>query len=445
MFREHVDGRALGKQAAWRSILNGPVRNRARDVVRRIAEALLRLDPEEVTRSGSPNPSLSSGTAGMALFFRYLSEEEADRKYVHAACVFLNHAASKLAHTPLGPQLFQGFTGIAWTVAHMQRHGVNGSAFDLSEVDSALTEYVSVGPWRGSYDLIGGLVGIGVYALERLPEPSAVGCLEHVIERLAELAERTPQGASWFTPPDQLPGPYRDASPQGHYNLGVAHGVPAVLALLSHAAAAGIRREDARSLTEDGVRWLLAQRLPHEHGSWFPVWVGPGVEPARSRCAWCYGDPGIASCLLQVSELSGLSDVRRVAVAMALDSTRRPVADTGVRDASLCHGAAGLSHLFNRMYQATGDLTLLRAATAWLERTMEMQQLGRGFAGYEYYVPNGSFPRSSAAEPGFLEGAVGVGLALLAAASSVPPEWDRTLLCNIRPLSQTASLLQVGP
>jgi lantibiotic biosynthesis protein len=32
-------------------------------------------------------------------------------------------------------------------------------------------------------------------------------------------------------------------------------------------------------------------------------------------------------------------------------------------------------------------------------------------------------------DPGFLTGAAGIGLALLAAVSPVEPEWDRLLLC----------------
>jgi lantibiotic biosynthesis protein len=59
--------------------------------------------------------------------------------------------------------LFEGITGVAWTLAH-----VDGSLLDLSEVDpgqavdSALLNLLTTSPWTAEYDLIGGLVGIGV-------------------------------------------------------------------------------------------------------------------------------------------------------------------------------------------------------------------------------------------------------------------------------------------
>ena len=40
------------------------------------------------------------------------------------------------------------------------------------------------------YDLIIGLVGIGVYALERLPRTSARECIELIVDRLDETAVR---------------------------------------------------------------------------------------------------------------------------------------------------------------------------------------------------------------------------------------------------------------
>ena len=69
---------------------------------------------------------------------------------------------------------------------------------DLNEeIDAVLRQHLSQTPWRHEYDLVGGLVGYGVYALERLPRPSAVACLELVVERLAEIARPRAGGIAW--------------------------------------------------------------------------------------------------------------------------------------------------------------------------------------------------------------------------------------------------------
>jgi hypothetical protein len=122
----------------------------------------------------------------------------------------------------------------------------------------------------------------------------------------------------------------------------------------------------------------------------------------------------------------------QTAVALACRAAERPASETGVVNANFCHGAAGLAHLYNRMYQATGEPTLLGAAVYWLERTLEFYRRARA-AGASWVQGNW--------EPGrrelwtwtgveLVEGAAGVALVLLAAATSVEPTWDRMFLVS---------------
>ena len=84
------------------------------------------------------------------------------------------------------------------------------------------------------------------------------------------------------------------------------------------------------------------------------------------------------------------------------------------------------------------------AARLWIERTLDYQregrEMGRGIAGFPAYRPDGA-PEDRAEgeapkfvwddDPGFLTGAAGVGLALLAATSDVEPAWDRVLAISV--------------
>jgi hypothetical protein len=116
-------------------------------------------------------------------------------------------------------------------------------------------------PWVGEYDLIGGLAGLGVYALERLPRPSAAALLEQIVERLGELSEEMPDGTAWFSPAERIPEWQREFHPDGYYNLGVAHGLPGVVPVLAGACAAGVAVDRARPLLDRAVQFLLAKRL----------------------------------------------------------------------------------------------------------------------------------------------------------------------------------------
>jgi hypothetical protein len=54
-----------------------------------------------------------------------------------------------------------------------------------------------------------------------------------------------------------------------------------------------------------------------------------------------------------------------------------------------------------------------------------------GIAGYLAWEPGEEKASPWTADPGFLVGAAGVGLALLAAATAVEPAWDRSMMVNL--------------
>jgi hypothetical protein len=222
------------------------------------------------------------------------------------------------------------------------------------------------------------------------------------VARLAELADAD---GRWRTVAAWVPASRAAAHPEGYVDLGVAHGVAGALAVLG--ACDGVQALTAahRALVERAVDWLLARQLP-DGALRFPQWISPTEAPARARLGWCYGDLGIACALDGVAASLGRADWR----AAARDLARRAAAvasdESGVVDAGLCHGAAGVAHLFARLHQRHGDELFAGAARAWYARALAM-------------------PASGA--PGFLGGAAGVGLALLSAATDVAPDWDVAL------------------
>ena len=410
----------------WHPLLAGPGAERVSAAVHEIAAALASapLPPE------GRGASLAAGQAGQAVFHAYLALAENDEAQADLAAALLDGAVEALATTPLPPMLYVGFPGVAWVAEHLQgRLFESGEEDPNLDVDEALLGALDRSPWPGDYDLITGLVGLGVYALERLPRPTARALLEKIVERLAERSERMPAGISWFTPPERLPEWQRELHPNGYYNLGVAHGVPAVVAVLAGAAAAGVDR--ARPLLDDAVRWLLAQRQGPESSSCFSTSFYPGEDPSLSRLAWCYGDPGVAASLLAAARAVGETAWEEEARAIARLAASRSAETAMVRDAGLCHGAAGVAHLFNRMYQATGEEPLAEAARFWFDHALAIRQPGEGIAGFRVWTAGQDGGPPWRTDPGFLEGTTGIGLALLAAVSSVEPAWDRVLLVSL--------------
>jgi hypothetical protein len=413
----------------WRPLLEGDLATRSLQAVEDVARALESYTPP----ADDPRyPSLSRGAAGEAVLHSYLALHNGDEHQAERAATLLDTAAQALATTVMPPGLYSGFSGVAWAVEHLQAHlfEPDPEGDDLREIDEAILAYMDTLTELDEYDLISGLTGLGVYARERLSHPSGATLLERVVDRLVQQAETGPEGTAWFTPPDRLPEWQREIHPKGLYNLGVAHGIPAVVALLAIACRVGVAADRARPLLDGTVRWLFARQLPAGKGSCFGTSFVAGEDSGASRLAWCYGDPGIAATLLVAARAVAEPAWEDKALEVARAAARRPPEQSFVRDAGVCHGAAGLAHLFNRFWQASGEEVFRDAARYWIERTLEFRVPGEGIAGFRAWHalpgPNGQW----AAEPGLLEGASGIALVLLAAVSTIEPAWDRVLLVS---------------
>jgi len=206
-----------------------------------------------------------------------------------------------------------------------------------------------------------------------------------------------------------------------------------VIGFLTSAIATGVDHVHCHELLTGAVHWLLDHRLPTPSASMFSRWYfdGPGRIPARA--AWCSGDPGIAAILLHAARVTGNRTWEREALAIAHLAAARPPDDESARifDAGLCHGTAGLLHIFNRLYQATRNATFRDASRVWIERTLAMRTANTGIAGFTALVSEAwNRPKHPRDEVGVLSGAAGIGLALLAATTPVTPAWDRMLLLS---------------
>lgn len=397
----------------WEPLLDGDLADSATRAARDIAQVVA-TEPADATPTER------------TLFWAYASsafdEPWAGAAYDQA----LDDLVAELRRGALHPSLYNnGLAGMGWVLGHV----LAGDASDALEViDEAIVRVLDVDRWTSHHDLAQGLVGFGVYFLERLasgPAPIALDGLHRVIAHLDATATRTDAGATWLSSPDILPPHYHAEWPHGHYDCGLAHGVAGTVALLGRAAAIADAPVRARPLCEDAMRWLAAQRqTPHAHGR-FPSMTYPGAEPDRTRAAWCYGDPGVASALwIAAAQLGTDTELAR---ATALDVAHREADTAGVLDSGLCHGAAGLAHLLNRYYQASGDAAHREAARGWFTRLLAMRGEG-GVAGFAQWRG-----KADGFQPivNLLEGAAGIALALIAATSSSEPSWDRMLLVDI--------------
>ena len=140
-------------------------------VVGTIADDLRARFGEASPLAGSEAWALADGRSGVALFFAYWARTGDDCAAFAARLVEESLEAPRRAGaagtcskaSPAWPGRWRISTAGCWTVS-------DGDPNDA--IDAALLDLVGTSPWSGEYDLLAGLAGMGVYALERLPRPS---------------------------------------------------------------------------------------------------------------------------------------------------------------------------------------------------------------------------------------------------------------------------------
>jgi lantibiotic biosynthesis protein len=411
--------------AAWRPLLDGEAAGEARAAIEAIAAELV-LDGR-----APPYAGLQDGSAGRALFFAYLAEAWPGRGFDDLAVRYLERAVDQTAERPMAVGLYGGFPGVAWVTELLQVGVVDGD--DANEgIDAFLREHLAHAPWLGDYDVINGLAGLAIYGLERLPRPSGREIVERVVGHLRALAVEGDDGVCWHRRPEFLGDEGRALTPDGCYDLGVAHGVPAVVAVLAGAVGAGVAAGVAAPLYDGAWRWLRAHRLPPDAETTYAYAV-PARPGVATRSAWCYGDPGIAAALYAAARRIGDAARAEEALAIARRAAARPAAQCGCVDAALCHGTAGLALIYQRLWHASGEAGFADAARGWVRETLALRRSGAGVGGFLAGYPGGrGAPMRWVDDASFLSGAEGIGLALLAAIAPIEPAWDRALAISLR-------------
>jgi hypothetical protein len=393
-----------------------------------IAEAVVRHEylPSIYRRPGDK--------CGEALLFGYLALSTNEGGAWVEQTESCSNAAIEDAESLAGSTaLYGGLSGLGWTVEHLCRaFGQDeGSGIDLNgDIDSAILLQLARREWPGPYDLVYGLVGVGIYFLERLPCEAACRGIRLVMDHLEALSQWTDEGLTWLTRPELLSDAEREYFIGGNYNLGCAHGIPGILYLLNEVAVTSIDCR-AADLLEHAMRWFIARKRPTGSLSWFSSFYSASVQSDDSRLGWCYGDLGILTVLLQIARRTGREDWREFAQNLLEHCLAWPPERAQVNDAPLCHGAAGVAHLFNRIYHTEGDVRCREASLKWFERALGMRRPGEGVGGFFARATRGLDARVVwDPNPAFLDGSIGIALALLAGLCPIEPRWDRLLLAS---------------
>src|SRR6185436_16506512 len=165
--------RATSRMTRWSPLLTGTLRVETAARIDAIATALARdADDWPLADVDHPNGvrtvSLALGRCGLALFHAWHHVALATPDASDHAQRLLGEAVELLTTRTMDHSLYCGFPGVAWTTEHVMRLlGADPEEDPVEGIDEALLEVFEDAAFRPDYDLICGLAGLGVHALER--------------------------------------------------------------------------------------------------------------------------------------------------------------------------------------------------------------------------------------------------------------------------------------
>lgn len=356
--------------------------------------------------------------ARAALFFHELERCAPELAASGLADGFLERSLEKVAQRPLPLSLHGGLLEVAWILGD---YSDDDDA--CADVDSLVLEQLQGNAPR-SYDLVSGLVGMGLYGIRGSGTQRGQAIVGAVLAELLNRAVEVEGGLAFHTSASDIPPPQRVRAPHGYFNLGIAHGVAGVIALASAACELGIEGGTARHLAQR-CGSFLRQTLESNHACWIAS-TSDGTpsdvrEPANIA-SWCYGVSGTCSALAHAAaQLDDPALLQWSVDQFCLAVEGGPAA--GLRGGCVCHGHASVALAAIRLAQLCPDAPKLRnVAQTSLLRLLEARGDAAGLGGFE-----GGAGTVRHADASLLEGSVGIGLTLITALSGVRSSWGGLL------------------
>jgi len=372
--------------------------------------------------------SLASGLAGVLVMQTHLFRLKPTLRRTANIKDLLNHVINEISEQDMQSGLWSGLCGVLYALEFIRgtdpellgEHKDSVSSF-VEETDELLLSFVERSP-NPHFDLVSGLCGIGAYALSKTDREAAGKLFEAVERRLELLSDRIDDMCAWKTLPIHVPFNGTELQKQkGRYDLGLAHGIPGVIALLGYALSFNLQTNRTCQILDRTVNWLLAQSRPDLGESEYTSMITPGQEPdmsVSSRLGWCYGDLSVAAALAVAAQATGSAELKLYCNRLVERRLTRSWSSFKLDSMGLCHGDSGILHILKYFDSSSSSEVRQQVSQKLLQRIDA--QLNQSSGKIENF--------------GFLEGWAGILLGLHDFLGDKPPGFDRPWnLCLLTP------------
>jgi hypothetical protein len=280
---------------------------------------------------------------------------------------------------------------------------------------------------NGLLDYLDGAINLGYYLFKRINYMTDKGYILTYINEFIKNISNTK-----IIPPKPYQGIYWRSF--GVYdkswgiNIGMAHGIPAILMLLVkfYPYLQPKQKSEVLQLIKEGLLFIESVRLSPDAKSSFPAYIEidfSKVRPEHSFLAWCYGDLSIAKLYKEASKISSFLKIYdKYSCEIVKKAFERDLSDEiCIKDnINLCHGAAGVLMMYNSLVSDPSIIIRGRQEQFWLNNLIEQLTILKN-TDIDCDKLNFSF----------LEGLSGVGLALLNILDKQSKKWQELLFFDI--------------
>lgn len=318
-----------------------------------------------------------------------------------------------------------GIVGFAWFIDHLKTEGfVDLDDNLLADFDEVAFETAKADFENQNHDFMHGALGNMHYLAGRYEKAeNSRQYMAPLFDLLLNASSENENGIYWIESPVML-----DHTEVGQeiVNLHLSHGQASKIMVLAKMVAAGF--DAAKPTLEKAIAYLLAQELSNQEDAVIPSRIINGEPEGYAHLGWCRGNISIAVVLHAAAEVLENEALKKRAIEIGLHTLRHSASKSAkITDFAFCHGIMGLSHLYNRLYQSTGQIEFKNQADLWLSRALTESVLEDGIAGFKSW---NSVTKEWVNDFSMLTGAAGIGLCLLGHLSPEKMNWDSCFLLS---------------
>lgn len=368
--------------------------------------------PWDPTDPESVQLNLYTGMPGVVLFYLELFGATGEPAALDEAAAGAEYLAAALPGDDRVDDagLYTGLAGVAYTLAMTYRATRRASLDEATRRALELIHGAANPQGRGvmfneSTDIISGSAGIGLFLLwadEQLNDSAALDLAAAAGRRLIDLGAPDRGGLKWMI----APAVTRNYPNFSHGTAGISY----FLASLYGATGEGEFLDAAQA----GARYLQQLATPTANDGRMIFHSEPGNEQLY-YLGWCHGPVGTARTFHRLAQLTGDADYRGYVqqLAQAIIDMKVPDRSPGFwNNVSQCCGNAGVIEFFLALHNVTGEPRYLEFAERVAADTVQRATTDDGGLKWiqaEHRVR----PDLLIAQTGLMQGAAGVGLAML--------------------------------